>query len=95
MSHTLKLAALGFAFALAAGLGAAQAAPHGGNGLIVKAAQYDDDADYGRNYGYQYQRRYDYDNNGRPYGHHDDEINALQYMFPQTYGWPRGTENQF
>jgi hypothetical protein len=82
MSHrTIKTAALGLALALAAGAGVAQAAHYG--------PTYRDGA---RTY---QGRQQGYDAVGRPYGHQDDEINALQYMFPQTYGWPRGTENQF
>ena len=77
--HTIKTAVLALALALAAG--AAQAAHYG------PSYRGDDRA-------YQ-DRQQGYDAVGRPYGHQNDEIQALQYMFPQTYGWPRGTENQF
>jgi hypothetical protein len=79
--HTIKTAALGLALALAAGAGAAQAAHYGPSYRADDRAYQD--------------RQQGYDAAGRPYGHQDDEIHALQYMFPQTYGWPRGTDNQF
>jgi hypothetical protein len=96
--RNLKTATTCFTFALLAGLGSANAMPlttlDGATALTVKVAQYGTAAN--RAYGDPVQRRaYGYDARGRSYGAQDDEIHALQYVYPQTYGWPRGTENQF
>ena len=97
MSHRTLMTAC-FTFALLAGLGAAHAMPlpplHGST-AAVKVAEYGVRAN--RAYGYRDQapRSYGYDARNHSYGQQDDEINALQYVYPQTYGWPRGTDNQF
>ncbi len=100
MSHrTIKTAALCFTTALLAG--SAHAKPLSAPRLDVQAEQSRVDIAY-RGYASrsvtnqgQAPWAYGHDANGRPYAHQDDEIQALQYMFPQTYGWPRGTRNQF
>jgi hypothetical protein len=100
MSHrTIKTAALCFTTALLAG--SAQATTLSAPRLDVQAEQSRVDVAY-RGYASRSVTNQGkitwtkgYDANGRPYAHQDDEIQALQYMFPQTYGWPRGTRDQF
>jgi hypothetical protein len=96
--RNLKTATTCFTFALLAGLSSVNAMPlttlNGSTALTVKVAQYGTATN--RAYGDPVQRRaYGYDARGRSYGAQDDEMQALQYVYPQTYGWPRGTENQF
>jgi hypothetical protein len=97
--RTIKTAALCFTTALLAG--AAHATPLSAPRPFVQAEQSRVEIAYrgypSRSFTNQGQasRAYGYDANSRPYAHQDDEMQALQYMFPQTYGWPRGTRNQF
>jgi hypothetical protein len=96
--RTFKTAAACLTVVLLAGFGPANAmspaAPSGAPSVILDVAQY---GNYNRTYGYQGRspQAYGYDARGEYYGRGNDEIDALQYVYPQTYGWPRGTENQF